>query len=89
MNIDCGSRHRRDGGLASKRRSFGGESVFGVHDAVAIPLLGEEPLPVGRKVSIDCVTRNHGVKARGRPLRFGPEQAPEPLSLLLPGAKGA
>jgi hypothetical protein len=40
------------------------ERVFGVHDAVAISLLGQEPLAVSREVSVDCVAGDHGVEPR-------------------------
>ena len=59
---------------ASGARSFRGERVFGVHDAIAVPLFGEEPLPVGREVSIDRVTSNYGVEARRSPLRLRSQQ---------------
>src|SRR5215207_4723724 len=64
------------------------ECVFGVHDAVAVALLGEEPLSVGCKVSVDCVTSNYGVEACGSPLRLRSQQPTKPLRLFLPGAEG-
>ena len=59
-------------GLPSFRpTSLGSEGVFGVHDAVAVTLLGEEPLPVGCEVGVDRVTSDHGVETRGDSLRLG------------------
>ena len=68
--------------------SLSSECVLGVHDAVAVALLGEEPLAVGCKVSVNRVTRDYGVEARGRPLRLGSQQPAESLRLLLSGAEG-
>ena len=73
--------------LPDQRDLLSGERVLGVHDAVAVTLLGEEPLPVGCEVSVDRVTSDHGVEARGRSLRFGSQQPAEALRLL-PGAEG-
>jgi hypothetical protein len=58
-------------GNQQHERLLGSEGVFGVHDAVAIALLGEEPLPVGGEVGVDRVTSDHGVEARRDPLRLG------------------
>jgi hypothetical protein len=70
-------------------QSLSGQCVLGVHDAVAVPLFGEEALPVGREVSVDGVTRHHGIEARGRPLRLGSQQPAKALRLLLPRAECA
>src|SRR5829696_5492746 len=71
--------------VAGRESSLRCECVFSIHDAVAVALLGEEPLSVGCKVSVDCVTSNYGVEACGSPLRLRSQQPTEPLRLFLPG----
>jgi hypothetical protein len=48
------------------------ERVFGVHDAVAISLLGQEPLAMSREISVDCVAGDHGVEPRSDSFRLRP-----------------
>src|SRR4029077_13165340 len=74
--------------VKSAGRSLRSECVLGVHDAVAIALLGEEPLPVRGEVGVDGVTSDDGVQPRGHSLRLGSQQPSQPLGLLLPRAKG-
>src|SRR5258706_6049112 len=62
---------------------------FGVLDRVAIALLGEEELTVGREILISGVARHDGIEM-GRPaVRLGPQQAPQALRLFLAGAESA
>jgi hypothetical protein len=48
-----------------QRELFSGQSVLGVHDAVAVALLRKKPLAVRREIGVYCVASNHGVETRG------------------------
>src|SRR5215203_474845 len=71
------------------QRSLGGEGVLGVENAVGVALLGEEALAVSSEVSVDGVPGDDRVEPCRGALRLGPEQTPQPLRLLLSGAKGS
>ena len=57
--------------IAESPASLRSDGVFGVHDAVAVSLFGEKPLPMGGEVGVNCVTSDHGVQARCDALRLG------------------
>lgn len=62
--------------------------VLGVHDAVGITLLGQEPLPFGGEVLVERVAGNQRVEACGPAVLLGPQEPAQALRLLLPGAEG-
>src|SRR5262245_43475193 len=62
---------------------------FGVFDGVAITLLGEKELAIGREILVAGVAGDDRVEM-GRPaIGFGTEEAPQALCLLLTRAEGA
>lgn len=67
----------------------GGGEVVGVEDGVAVPLLGEEPLPVLGEVLVDGVAGDEGIEVGWEAALFRAQQPTEPLRLLLPGAERA
>src|SRR2546421_12347202 len=60
------------------------QQVVSVDDAVRVPLLGEEALPVRREVLVDRVAGDHRVEARLMAVRLRTQHPPQPLRLLLP-----
>ena len=72
---------------AKSRRSAGSDrgpqKVVGVLDDVAVPLLGEEPLPVRGIFGVQAVTGHHRVEDGAATVGLGTEQPPQPLRLLL------
>src|SRR5690349_23702789 len=62
---------------------------FGVLDGVAVALLSQEKLPVGGEILVARVTCHNRVEVGRPPVRFGPQNAPQPLRLLLARAERA
>ena len=69
---------------SGRPKSVGGEGVLGVHDAVAVALLGQEALSVGGELGVHGVPGDHGVEAGGHSGGLRSQQPAEPLRLLLP-----
>jgi enoyl-CoA hydratase/carnithine racemase len=61
----------------------GPQKVVGVLDHVAVPLLGEEPLPVRGVLGVQAVTGHHRVEDGAAAVGLGTEQPSQPLGLLL------
>ena len=64
-------------------QSVGGEGVSGVHDAIAVTLLGQEALTVGRELLVEGVACHHGVEPGGPAVALRSEQPAQALGLLL------
>src|ERR1035437_7973913 len=64
------------------------QHVVRVNDPVGVPLLGQEPRTVRGEVGVDGVARDNAVEVRGTSVTLGPQDPPEPLSLLLSRTKG-
>lgn len=64
------------------------QQLVRVDDPVRVPLLGQEPLAVRREVLVDGVARDDRVEPRLVPVGLRPQDAPEPLRLLLARPEG-
>gem|GEM_PF-5631218 len=49
--------------------------IIGIHDGVCVPLLGQETLPMLRKIRIDGIPRHDGVEVRGPSICLRPQDA--------------
>src|SRR5579875_1393999 len=62
---------------------------LGVFDGVAIALLRQEQLAVGRELLVAGVARDDGIEARGATVSFGAQQPSQPLRFFLARAERA